>query len=271
MGKTSNFNKIKQWLMTSGGKWYNSWFLKNIYCAGALILVLVLVFSLLLGVVTRHNQEIIVPEFTNTIINDANLLAKRSHLKLAIIDSIFIPRVAPGLVLKQSPRAGNKVKKNRRILITINSESPKMVKMPALVGYFLRQAHSQLTTSSLRVGKLIYVPDIASNNVLSQLYNGKPIESGASIPSESEIDLKLGLGSDDNTTYIPDLSNVTYSSVKAILVDNSLNIGRAIFDRTIESYTDSIEAVIYKQVPEASTKPVPLGTSVTIYLKPGAR
>ena len=139
--------------------------------------------------------------------------------------------------------------------------------MPLVTGYFLREASFALERNSLRVGKLIYVEDIASNNVLRQLYKGREIKAGTKIASQSEIDLEVGIATTDNTTFIPNLEGMPYSIVKEILTDNSLNLGKAIFNKGIKNYMDSLNAVVYKQIPQPVDTPVILGTSVTLYFK----
>ena len=58
-----------------------------------------------------------------------------------------------------------------------------------------------------------------------------------------------------------------YSIVKEILTDNSLNLGKAVFNKGIKNYMDSLNAVVYKQIPQPVDTPVILGTSVTLYFK----
>jgi beta-lactam-binding protein with PASTA domain len=173
----------------------------------------------------------------------------------------------PGAIYKQNPKVGSKVKKNRRILLTINAKSPKMVKMPSLAGYSLRQAQSELASSQLKVGKLIYVPDLATNNVLEQLYKGRPIEPGREIPSESIIDLKVGLNAADSVAIIPDLLGKPYAIIKDYLIDNSLNLGEVFFDNTVTNLHDSLAAFAYRQelkLPENDSIPR-YGTAVSVY------
>ncbi len=167
----------------------------------------------------------------------------------------------------QNPEAASKVKKNRRILLTINANQPKLVKMPELVGYSLRQAQSELVSNQLSLGKLIYVKDIATNNVLGQLYKGRAIAEGEKIPSESVIDLKLGINETDSTTYIPEIRGIPYRLVREKLAENSLNLSKAVFDESVTNYADSLSAWVYRQVPAPSDSvTVRLGTGVTVYL-----
>lgn len=251
----------------SSGKWYKSWLAKQIYFAtGAVIVTLFILFSLL-RFITRHNQELTVPSFAGLSLEEAASLADKENLRLEVTDSVFMPRMAPGAVYRQNPEAEGKVKKNRRILLTINAITPKKVTMPSLVGFSLRQAQSELTASQLKIGKLIYVEDMATNNVLAQYYMGREIAASKKVPSGSEIDLKLGINTGEGETHVPDLKAVPYQLVKEHLTDNYLNLGKAIFDNTVKNYADSLEAVVYKQTPAASNiASVPMGASVTIYL-----
>ena len=258
---------VAKWLTTSGRKWYQNWILKNIVVAGGSMVLLCVVLVWLSGLWTRHGSEFALPDFCGSTISEAQELAQANELKLDVTDSVYLPHIKAGLVLKQNPDAGSNVKRGRRILLSINSLKPKMVEMPLVTGYFLREASFALERNSLRVGKLIYVEDIASNNVLRQLYKGREIKAGTKIASQSEIDLEVGIATTDNTTFIPNMEGMPYSIVKEILTDNSLNLGKAIFNKGIKNYMDSLNAVVYKQIPQPVDTPVILGTSVTLYFK----
>ncbi len=241
--------------------------IKHIILSGCSVLVFVFILVTFLKVITRHNQELSVPSFINMTVEQAQELAKEHELRLEVTDSVYINRMAPGAIFRQNPEADGKVKKNRRILLTINATQPKMISMPSLVGYSLRQAQSELVSSQLTLGKLVYEEDIASNNVLGQMYNGREIEPGEKIPSESIIDLKLGINDTDSTTYVPDLGMVPYRLVRERLAESSLNLKRAVFDESVKDYSDSISAWVYRQEPERNdTVSVRLGTAVTVYL-----
>lgn len=176
--------------------WYFNWFTKNLYLAAIAVLLFVFVVSLCLNVITRHNVEMVVPSFENMTVSEAQQVAKTHQLRIEVTDSVHNPRLAGGTVFKQNPKAGSKVKKNRRILLTINGLSPKMVPMPYLEGYSLRQAQTELEAAQLVLGELVYVEDIANNNVIKQFYKGRRIKPGTLIPAESEISLEVGRNSE---------------------------------------------------------------------------
>lgn len=240
---------------------------KHIILAGCSLLVVIFLLFTMLKFITRHNQEFEVPSFMNMSVEEAEAVARQYELRLEVTDSVYINRMAPGAIFRQNPEAASKVKKNRRILLTINANQPKLVKMPELVGYSLRQAQSELVSNQLSLGKLIYVKDIATNNVLGQLYKGRAIAEGDKIPSESVIDLKLGINETDSTTYIPEIRGIPYRLVREKLAENSLNLSKAVFDESVTNYADSLSAWVYRQVPAPSDSvTVRLGTGVTVYL-----
>ena len=196
MAKESKTSKTKKGSKSNKKEpWYFNWFTKNVYLAAIAILLLVFAISLCLKVITRHNVELVVPSFENMTVAAAEQVAKSHNLRVEVIDSIHNPRLKAGAVFKQNPKAGSKVKKNRRILLTINGLSPKMVPMPYLEGYSLRQAQTELEAAQLVLGKLVYVEDIANNNAIKQFYKGKRIKPGTLIPAESEISLEVGRNS----------------------------------------------------------------------------
>ncbi|MCK9629165.1 MAG: PASTA domain-containing protein [Bacteroidales bacterium] len=245
-------------------RWENP-VLRELYKAAGCLVLLFIVLTLLLRIVTRHNQEFEVPDLSGMNLEEADEVAHRHHLRLEVSDSVFIPTVSRGLVLRQNPRAGNMVKKNRRVLLTINTIQPKLVSMPSLTGYSLRQAKAELDAKQLTVGKLTYVYDMATDNVLSQRLNGKYISPGKMIEAGSEIDLELGDNGYTNTS-VPDVTGLTLSLAKDILIENSLNLGNVHYDSSVKNYSDSISCVVIRQTPGPSrSTSFSLGTRVELY------
>ena len=72
--------------------------------------------------------------------------------------------------------------------------------MPNLVGLSMRQALAELQSRGLVLGKLIYVQDMATNNVLRQLHGNREINPGKTIETDTVIDLVLGLNSETRHT-----------------------------------------------------------------------
>lgn len=242
------------------------WIIRNILLAIAFFAVLLVLTQMGLKAITRHNQVIIVPDLTGLSVADAKIVAKRNHIRTEVVDSVYVKRIEKGNVFSQNPSAGKEVKKDRVIKLTINAHQTKMVKMPNLVGYSLRQAKTEILSSGLSVGKLAYREDIATNNVLDQFIKGRYVAPGTEVEAETPVDLLLGLSPDENETFIPYLIGYTLAVARDNLFENSLNLGNVTYDETVESYQDSVSAIVYQQSPAYSPgAPVRMGT--TIHLK----
>ncbi len=245
---------------------FGNWIVKNLLGALAVVAVLVAVASVSLNLLTGHNKELVVPDLTDMRVKDAEFEAHQAGMRTEIVDSVYVKRLKRGYVYKQNPAPGSKVKKGRRIALTINAVTPKKVSMPNLVGYSMRQAKAELGTRGLVLGKLVYVSDMATNNVLRQLHGNIEIEPGTPIESESVIDLVVGLNPDDNMTSIPDARGLKMMSAVDLIQENSLNIRKVVYDKTVKTYDDSTRAFVWKMSPEPSEHPLPIGSDVSIYL-----
>lgn len=244
-----------------------NWIVRNLLLALAVVVVLVVGAMVALNVFTKHNQELSVPDLANMTVEEARLVAEEAGMRIDVTDSAFVKRMKRGAVYRQNPVPGSKVKQGRRISLTINAVNPRQITMPDLIGFSTRQAKAELLSRGLVLGKLIYVQDMATNNVLRQLHGDMEIEPGAMVESEAVIDLVVGLNSRDNVTFVPYLAGLRNLSAVEAVHDHSLNVGRLRFDETVKDYEDSLNAVVYRQVPEASDSiSVRMGESVDIYL-----
>ena len=242
------------------------WILKNL--AGALLffVALAVVANVLLGIFTHHGKVIQVPDMVGLSVREADHVADTAGVRIDVVDSIYVRGMAKGVVYKQNPAAGSNVKRGRRIMLTINATQPKRITMPNLVGYSMRQAKAELSSRGLNLGRLVYVDDIATNNVLKQQQNGRDVRPGSSVESGSDIDLVVGLNGSDNRTYIPNVMGMKYIRAVDVVHENSLNVGNLVFDASVRNYNDTINSVVYRQSPGASQAPTQMGSSVSLYL-----
>lgn len=246
---------------------FRNWIVRNLLLAFVIVVLLIAGAIVFLNVVTKHNQELIVPDFTNMSVEEASLAAAEAGMRVEVTDSVFVKRMQKGAVFRQNPAPGAKVKDGRRVVLTINAVNAKKLTMPNLIGYSMRQAKAELLSRGLVLGRLIYVQDMATNNVLRQLYRNKEIEPGTQIESESVIDLVVGLNNLDNRTYVPDVYGLKNNRAVETVQEHSLNVKSLRFDTTVKDYDDSLNAVVYRQVPEPSDSiAVGMGEEVVLYL-----
>lgn len=243
------------------------WIIRNLILGVIFVLVVVAAASIFLAIRTRHGKEITVPDLTNLSIADARATASAASLRIQVLDSVFMRRVPRGAVVSQIPKPGSSVKPGRKISLTVNSIVPKKVSMPNLIHTSLRQAQAELSSRGLVLGRLNYVSDIATNNVLRQTYRGVDVPPGKELYSGSTVDLTLGLNGSDAMTYVPNLHGYKYLNAVNALHDHSLNVTALVFDKSVRNYSDSLAATVYSQRPAATGYPTVMGTGVTLYLK----
>ena len=166
-------------------------------------------FAMQLG--TRHGQHRTVPDFTGLALDDAGRLAQRNSLELRVNDSLFVPAYDGGVVLDQLPHEGTQVKGGRTVYVTINSFSQKKVEVPYVAGRSLRQAKNMLEIAGLEIDRLVYQPDMATNYVLEQRVDGRPIEAGTKrqIEMGSGVTLYVGVAEGDSVVVVPKVIGVS--------------------------------------------------------------
>lgn len=170
-------------------------FLKQIGIAVVAIIVLTFILMKWLNISTNHDEFETVPNLTGKSISIAEMELKTNNLVMQIQDSAnYNPDYPKFSVIEQDPVAGAKVKKDRKIYITLNPSGYRKMMVPDLTEKTLRQALPTLEAVGFQLGTLRYVDNIGKDVVLEMLHNGKPIQSDTKLPKMSKIDLVLGNG-----------------------------------------------------------------------------
>lgn len=228
---------------------------------GSAIGLLLLVFFSL-GWYTNHGEYVTVPNIKGKSMYDAKRDLSNYDLDYMVVDSTYDESKPPLSVLDQQPRKGAKVKENRKIYITLNASSPPSVKVPNIIDNSRRQAELILNSWGLKLGNLIYVPDMAKDAVLNIQINGKIVKPGTIVSKGTMIDLVLGDGFGNQITEVPPLTDLTVLEARAVLEAVHLNVGLILADGSIE---DTLNAYVYDQEPKFG-QPGKLGEGNTVQL-----
>jgi beta-lactam-binding protein with PASTA domain len=167
----------------------------------AVIATFVLCFVLLkwLNISTNHGDFETVPNLKGKSMDVAKMEIEANNLELKIQDSAnFNPKYPRYSVIDQDPKAGDKVKENRKIYITLNPSGYRKMEVPELNERTFRQAKPTLEAIGFEVGTITYVDNIGRDIVLKMTHNGKEIKAGDLLPKTSKIDLTLGNGQRPN-------------------------------------------------------------------------
>ncbi|MDR1848006.1 MAG: PASTA domain-containing protein [Bacteroidales bacterium] len=191
--------------------------------------ILFAVFKLL-SVYTRHGEEFPLPDIEGLQLADLKTSKELSPFEIVIIDSIFTEGKPEGIILKQDPVAGTKVKKGRKIYVIVTSHTGEIIAMPNCTDQSVRMAVQQITAAGLRIGSLIFKSGDISNIVVGQKYEGRPVNPNAKIKRGSAIDLIVEISNDNTTTQIPNILGLTEQEAEQALWSASLNVGTKTYD-----------------------------------------
>lgn len=213
---------------------------RNLVLAACAIIVFMCVVNLLLNLFTRHGQVRDVPDFSGMTVEEAVKAGKGASLKIEVNDSLYVPAYPGGVILEQNPSAGARVKSGRHIFVTINSFHQKMVTVPYVTGFSLRQAKNNLEMAGLEIKELIYKSDIATNYVLEERCAGKVVQPGSKLQTEmgSGVTLVVGMGEGGNVQQIPQLVGFTAREAKSRLWEAGFNVGKITRDEGITALNE---------------------------------
>lgn len=157
-------------------------------------LILIFITLQALDVYTKHDESVLVPDVKGSQEAAAADILLKSELGYEIVDSVYRADAKAGAVLEQIPKENTKVKRGRTIYLIIQAKGKQMVSIPPLKDYSRRQAEAQLQALGFTNISIIEEPSQFKGLVIKVLYRGNELESGASIPKGSRIELVVGAG-----------------------------------------------------------------------------
>ncbi len=220
-------------------------------------------FFLYLPFTTNHGQTITVPDVTRQSLDEMQNLLDDRDLRYEVSDCTFVAGAQPLTVIQQYPRANAKVKEGRKIYVTVTKRVAPMVQMPNLVSLTLRSAELNLRSLDLVSGDPTYVPDVAKNAVLRQLYNGREIAPGTPVPKGAQIDLEVGDGLGSTMFEIPNVVGLPLDEAEAAIRGSNLKVGTKI---SVEDPEKEVGTVV-KQRPESrSGERIRVGETMDLWI-----
>lgn len=242
-------------------------FFKHLASAIGISLVAVFLILISLKLYTRHGEAIVVPDLTGLTEYEFERLLRKSDLEYSITDSTYIEGMVAGSVVDQVPDAGHRVKRHRTLFLTINAIAPEQVKVPRLTDISLRQSLSQLESAGLIPGNITYKPSEYRNLVLEATIGGRDLQEGETVAKGSKIDLIVGSGEEMELVFLPNLTGLTLQTAQLIVAESMLTIGAIIYDNTVVSRYDSLNARVWRQHPDyRSVLNVNAGSSVDLWI-----
>ena len=148
---------------------------------------------------TEHGVALVVPDVAGMEEADAMAKLEQHDFVGVVSDHVYIKGVAPGEVTAQRPAAQAKVKRGRKVYLTVSSGNQPMIAIPDIAdNSSLRQAESRLRASGFKlapndtiVGELDWVYSVR--------YKGRELQSGELVPEGAELTLVIGGGDKKET------------------------------------------------------------------------
>lgn len=151
---------------------------------------------------TEHGIAVEVPDITGLQEEDAIAELAQHHL-LGITEShMYIKNTPAGSIVSQRPEANAKVKRGRKIYLTISSGKHPMIAIPDIIeNCSLREAASRLRAAGFKLTP----NDTISGDldwVYGVRYNGRELQSEELVPEGSELTLIVGGGYNEEATTL---------------------------------------------------------------------
>jgi serine/threonine-protein kinase len=167
----------------------------------------------------------------------------------------FSPDIEAGLILNQRPSANTKVKKGRRVWVTI-SKGLKSIKLPEMKGSSVRQAEISLQQLNLKMGRILRVtnPKIPSGVVFK---TNPPV--GSVIEVNSQVALFVSSGKQIKSDAVRNMMGLPLHRAKAWIRSAKMEVGTIKY----QVETSVLPNTVLDQNPKAGT-PIVEGKAVDL-------
>lgn len=217
---------------------------KKLYYTLAGLVVFTVLFVLLMDKVimpayTNYKEGITVPDVTEISLEEAEELLTSYGLRYEVTDRRSNSAYPANYVVDQTPSPAEIVKPNRKIYLTVNTESRPTVNVPDVVNLSLRNAKIQLQNYGLEVGTISYESSRFKNSVLRQ-----SIEGGKEVEKGTVVNLAVSDGLGESMVAIPDIVGMELANAQQKIREAGLRVGEIKFQpnnkvppNTVLSYT----------------------------------
>jgi len=206
-------------------------------------IVLIIIF-MLLKLYGRTGREYELNDVRGMTLAEAEA-SNDINLVFVINDSIYTEGDEGGHIISQDPKPGSRVKKNRKIFVSISAYTPKDALMPDLTDVTVKQAVSQLSSMGLNVGRLKFVQSQFPKTVLEATCRGRVLKPGTTVKGGQVIDLTVGLDPERPYAVVPFVLGKSPEKAHRDIKMGAFNVGAEHF----EHVEDRSHAVVVKQVP----------------------
>ncbi|RMF49182.1 MAG: PASTA domain-containing protein [Bacteroidetes bacterium] len=223
-----------------------------------------LFLTVLLPWLTRQGEEYRLPNLAGRPYPQVAQALAEAGFSPVLLDSQYVPETTPLTILLQDPPPNTRIKKGRKIYLTVASATPPQIPFPQVKELPYEQAHRLLRESyGFRIGDVIYVSGSVPDIVVGVRYAGKPIEAGQPIPRYATVDLVVSRGL--SKEKVPFVSVVGLPIEEAVARINAagLTVGHIRY----KVHAGVPPGYVYRQYPDrVPGDSLPAGTAIDLFV-----
>jgi len=180
-----------------------------------------LINNLIMPLYVNWNDEIRVPGLTHVNLDQAGKILQERKLGWVVKDTVFRSDIASGFIMDQFPEAGQLVKENRKIQLTI-SLPPAKLEMPDLIATTERQATIALDRLGLVLSEVLAD---SSDQYERTVVMDQSLAAGLPVAPGDSITITVSLGKRNLKKIMPDLLNKGLEEAVRILTLKGFALG----------------------------------------------
>lgn len=185
---------------------------------GALFLVVMDFY--IMPAYTNYDEGLTVPDVSQISLQEAQERLTSYGLRYEVAERRSNTAYPADYVIDQTPAPSEIVKPNRKIYLTVNTQSNPTVTVPDVVDLSYRNARIQLQNYGLQVGTVSYESSQFKNSVLRQ-----SVPAGKVVPKGTIVDLAVSDGLGEKMVQIPNIKGLRLSEAQQKLQQAGLRVG----------------------------------------------
>lgn len=208
--------------------------------------LITILMGLLAMIFTQKHQPLIVPKIIGMDQKQAEKALSSKGLHLNVTHSQFDEHIPKGLLMAQSPKANNYIKRGQTVTAVLSNGNP-MVKVPSVLRMSFAQAQIALAGSRLRVVResLVASTTEPKDTVMAQVPSPDDL-----VDSFTEVSLLVSSGPAEPAFVMPNLKNQPIERAFKILRPAGITIEKI----KSEVHDDLESATVLSQTPAGGSR-----------------
>lgn len=209
---------------------------KLLYFLGGLFIAFLL-FNYLLMPWFVYSAEVQVPKVVNLQQEEAIRVLEEAGLNAIVGDTTFVETgFVKNAIILQKPRAGEIVKKGRRIFLVLSGGEPTTV-VPSIQGKSITNARFALERVGLKIGEIM---EVSSDNP-KDIIIAQQFVAGVKIKKGTFINVSVSTGQTEGEIEIPNLIGKSLTEAEKILNESFLKVGKINYQPSFDLLPNTVK------------------------------